>query len=313
MAELGRVGVWTWAFDQNPWPVVRDAVTEIEELGYGTVWFGEAAGRDATTQAALLLSATSRIVVAPGIANIYRHRPGTLAAAERTLAEAFPGRFVLGLGVGAPVLAGDRWRPPIQAMSEYLTAMDEATLTGPAPASPAPRVLAALGPRMLGLAAARTWGAHPFFLPVEHTAYARRIVGQDAVLAVHQSVVLDADRARARETARASIAGWLAQLDVVPSRWAMVRELLGVDESDLRDGGSDRLVDGMVAAGDLSVIADRVRQQFAAGADHVCLGVAGASPVPELALPALRELAALTKDSNQEVAAGSGTGLVMGS
>jgi len=293
MVELGRVGVWTWAFDGQPWAVVRDAVTEIEELGYGTVWFGEAAGRDAITQATLLLSATGRIVVAPGIANIYRHRPGTLAAAERTLAEAFPGRFVLGLGVGAKQLAGDRWRPPIEAMGDYLTAMDEARLTGPAPASPAPRVLAALGPRMLRLAATRTAGAHPFFLPVEHTAYAREIAGPDALLAVHQSVVLEPDRAKAREIARASIAGWLAQFDMVPSRWRMVRELLGFDESDLADGGSDRLVDAMVVAGDMDVIAARLEAQFAAGADHVCIGVTTASSAPELALRELRELAAL--------------------
>jgi probable F420-dependent oxidoreductase len=290
---LGRLGVWTWAFDRHPWPVVRDAVAEIEELGYGTVWFGEAAGRDAPTQAALLLSATSRITVAPGIANIYRRPPEALAQAERSIAEAYPGRFALGLGVGAPMLAGTRWRPPIDAMSDYLTAMDAAPLTGPAPATPAPRLLAALGPRMLRLAAARTWGAHPFFLPAEHTAYAREIVGPDAVLAVHQSVVLEPDRAKAREIARASIAGWLARLDVVPSRWRMVREVTGFDDADLLNGGSDRLVDAMVAAGDLNVIATRLKQQFDAGATHVCVSVATASEHPELALPELRELATL--------------------
>lgn len=290
---LGRLGVWTWAFDQNPWPVVRDAVAEIEELGYGTVWFGEAAGRDAPTQVSLLLSATGSIVVAPGIAGIYRRPAAAMAQAERTLAEAYPGRFVLGLGVGAKMMAGDRWRPPIEAMSDYLTAMDNARLMGPAPEKPAPRVLGALGPRMLGLAAERTWGAHPFFMPVEHTAYARDLVGPEVVLAVHQSVVLETDRVKAREIARASLAGWLASVDVVPSRWRLIRQLLGFDEDDLKDGGSDRLVDAMVAAGDMDVIAARVEQQFAAGATHVCLGVASASPIPELALPELRELAAL--------------------
>jgi probable F420-dependent oxidoreductase len=291
---LGRLGVWTWAFDQNPWPVVREAVAEIEELGYGTVWFGEGPGRDAPTQSSLLLAATTRIVVAPGIANIYRRPAATMAQAERTLAEAYPGRFVLGLGVGAPIMVGDRWRPPIKAMSEYLTAMDSARLAGPAPARPAPRVLAALGPRMLDLAAERTWGAHPYLLPVEHTAYARDRVGPDAVLAVHQSVVLEPDRAKAREIARASIQSWLAQIDIVPTRWRMVREVTGFTEDDLEDGGSDRLVDAMVAAGDVDVIAARVERQFAAGATHVCLGVATASPVPELAMGELRELATLT-------------------
>jgi probable F420-dependent oxidoreductase len=290
---LGRLGVWTWAFDQHPWAAVKDAVSEIEDLGYGTVWFGEAAGRDAPTQAGLLLSATSRIVVAPGIANIYRRPPAAMAQAERTLAEAYPGRFVLGLGVGAKLLAGDSWRPPIQAMADYLTAMDEARLMGPAPASPAPRVLAALGPRMLRLAAERTAGAHPFFLPAEHTAYARELVGPDAVLAVHQSVVLEPDRTKAREIARVALAASLAQMDVVPSRWRMVRQVTGFTDDDLRDGGSDRLVDAMFAAGDVDVIAARVAQQFAAGATHVCLGVTTASPTPELALPTLRELAGI--------------------
>lgn len=290
---LGRLGVWTWAFDQNPWPVVKDAVAELDDLGYGTIWFGEAAGRDATTQATLLLSATSRIVVAPGIANIYRRPPQVMAQSERTIAEAFPGRFVLGLGVGAPMIAGNRWGPPIATMRDYLDAMSATPVTGPPPVTPAPRVLAALGPKMLKLAAEKTAGAHPFFLPPEHTAYAREIVGPDAVLAVHQSVVLEPDRTKAREIARASIAGWLSQIDIVPSRWRMVREVTGFDETDLLDGGSDRLVEAMVAAGDLDVIAARVSQQFAAGATHVCLGVATASPTPELALLELRELAAL--------------------
>jgi probable F420-dependent oxidoreductase len=290
---LGKLGVWTWAFDQNPWPVVKDTVAELDDLGYGTVWFGEAAARDATTQATLLLSATNRIVVAPGIANIYRRPPEALAQAERTIAEAFPGRFVLGLGVGVRMMAGDRWRPPIDAMRDYLDAMDKTALTGPPPATPAPRVVGALGPRMLRLAAEKTAGAHPFFLPPEHTAYAREIVGPDAVLAVHQAVVLEPDRAKARETARVMIGGWLAQIDVVPSRWRMVREVTGFDDADLKDGGSDRLVDAMIAAGDIDLIGARVAEQFAAGATHVCLGVATASPVPELAMPELRELVSL--------------------
>jgi probable F420-dependent oxidoreductase len=292
--ELGRVGVWTWAFDQHPWAEVEDAVAEIEERGYGTVWFGEAAARDATTQSALLLGATRRIVVAPGVANIYRHDPATLAQAERTLAEAFPDRFVLGLGVGARQLAeamGKPWGPPVTTMRNYLAAMDAATLTGVAPSEPSPRILAALGPKMLQLAGERARGAHPFFLPVEHTAYARELLGPGPLLAVHQNVVLEPDRAKAREIARASIAGWIARINVVPSRWELVQKLIGVDESDLADGGSDRLVDAMVAAGDLDTIAERVQCQFDAGADHVCISIAGDAPTPELGLDELRELA----------------------
>ncbi|MDF5756979.1 TIGR03620 family F420-dependent LLM class oxidoreductase [Spongiactinospora sp. TRM90649] len=292
--ELGSIGVWTWAFDEQPWHTAREAVAEIEDLGYGTVWFGEGRGRDSTTQAALMLSATRRIVVAPGVANIYRHEPGTLAQSERTLNEAFPGRFLLGLGVGAETLAtsvGKTWRPPIEAMRDFLDRMDTATLTAPAAPAPPRRVLAALGPKMLALSAERTWGAHPFLLPLEHTAHARKIVGPDALLAVHQAVALHKDPATARGIARQMIAQWIAHVQVVPSRWNVVRDLLGFDDSDLADGGSDRLVAAMVAHGDLDTVAERVRAQLAAGADHVCVGVATEDPKPALALAELRELA----------------------
>ncbi|MBP2473869.1 putative F420-dependent oxidoreductase [Crossiella equi] len=290
--ELGKVGVWTWAFDRNPWAAVRAGVREIEDLGYGTVWFGEATGRDATTQAALLLGATERIVVAPGVANIYRHHPATLAQAERALAEAYPDRFVLGLGVGARFLAeaqGQAWRPPLTAMREFLTAMDTAPLSAPPGSSP--RVLAALGPRMLALAGERTWGAHPFFMPVEHTAFAREHAGPDAVLAVHQNIVVHEDPERARVRARASIAPWLASGDRTGSRWPLMKELTGFTDADLADGGSDRLVDAVVAAGSAEQVAARVQAQLDAGADHVCVSVNAMSDSPDLGLRELRALA----------------------
>ncbi|MEJ3659083.1 TIGR03620 family F420-dependent LLM class oxidoreductase [Actinomycetes bacterium KLBMP 9759] len=294
MVDLGRVGVWTWAFDQLPWPAVADAVAEIEELGYGTIWFGEAAGRDAPTQAALLLAATRRIAVSPGIANIYRHDPVELAQAERTLAEAFPGRFQLGLGVGAPRIAeqiGKKWGPPIETMRAFLDAMDATELTGPAPAQAAPRVLAALGPKMLELAAGRTRGAHPFFVPVEHTAFARSVIGPDALLAAHVNVVLHEDPVEAKAIARAVMAPWVEYAGVVPSRWTQIRRLTGMTDADLADGGSDRLVEALIAFGGESAIAERVRQQFAAGADHVCISVAGDGPTPPLGMDVLRRLA----------------------
>jgi probable F420-dependent oxidoreductase len=292
--DLGRVGVWTWGFDRLPWAQVADAAREVEELGYGTLWFGEGSGRDAPTQSALLLEATRRIVVAPGVVSIPRHEPTTLARVERTLAEAFPGRFVLGLGVGAKIITdevGRPWRSPVATMAGFLDAMDAARMTAPAPATPAPRVLAALGPRMLELAAKRTWGAHPFLMPVEHTAYARERIGPDALLAVHQNVVLDADRTRARETARAALAAFIANVHVNPSRWRMTKQVGGLDDSDLADGGSDRLVDALTAFGDVDAVAARVREQFAAGADHVCISVTAPDPHPVVGLPALRELA----------------------
>ena len=292
--ELGRVGVWTWGFDHLPWVQVADGAREVEELGYGTLWFGEGTGRDAPTQSALLLGATRRIVVAPGVASIPRHEPTTLARVERTLAEAFPGRFVLGLGVGAKIITdevGRPWTAPVATMARFLDAMDAATTTAPAPTTSTPRVLAALGPRTLELAVQRTWGAHPFLMPVEHTAYAREHVGPDSLLAVHQNVVLDPDRTRARETARAALAAFVANVHVAPSRWRMMQQVGGLDESDLADGGSDRLVDALTAYGDVDAVASRVRDQFAAGADHVCISIVTPEPHPVVGLPELRELA----------------------
>lgn len=290
---LGRVGVWTWAFERQPWPVVRAAAREIEELGYGALFFGEMDGRPAPTQAALLLAATERIAVVPSVASIYRHDPATLAQSERTLAEAFPGRFALGLGVSNRKYVqdrGHRWRPPVRAMREYLDAMDAAELAGPA-GPPSPRLLAALGPKMAALAAERSWGPHPYFMPVEHTAHLRALLGPDPKIVVHQNVTLHDDPAEARRIARGSLAPWLAQEDRTSSRWQLIQRLTGMTEADLAGGGSDRLVDAMIAHGDTEMIASRVRAQFEAGADHVCVSIATEHGVPELGLAELRELA----------------------
>ncbi|NKY35126.1 TIGR03620 family F420-dependent LLM class oxidoreductase [Nocardia speluncae] len=295
--QLGSVGIWTFAFESQPAGRVREAAAELEELGYGTLWFGEAFGREAMGQAWLLLTATERITVAAGIANIAFRDPIAMATAERTLGDAFPGRFLLGLGGhrvggqtgmvdGYPMPAiGNR---PLAVMGDYLDAMDAVPHHGPVP-GPAPRrVLAALGPKMLGLAAERTWGAHPYFVPVEHTALAREIMGPYAVLAVEQAVVLDTDRTRARALARAHVAGYV---EAAPHQQANVRRL-GFGDADIVGGPSDRLVDAIVAYGDVDAIERRVREHLAAGADHVCLQVLTATPA-ELPMPEWRELAGL--------------------
>ncbi|WP_433680709.1 TIGR03620 family F420-dependent LLM class oxidoreductase [Nocardia sp. CA-119907] len=294
--ELGRVGIWTFAFDGQPVGRVRDAAAEIEELGYGALWFGEGFGRDAVGQAWLLLGATERIVVAAGIANVALRDPMAMATAERALGEAFRGRYLLGLGGqrvgGRPIEAGGYTIPsggkPLALMRGYLDAMDAVPQYVPTP-DPAPRrVLAALGPKMLALAAERTWGAHPFHAPVEHTADARRIIGPAAFLGVEQVVVLDTDRARAREVARAHIAGYL---ESAPHQVANLRRC-GFGDEDIVGGPSARLVDSVVAYGDVDVIGERIRQHVDAGADHVCLQVLTADPMA-LPLPQWRELAAL--------------------
>ncbi|MGW7410945.1 TIGR03620 family F420-dependent LLM class oxidoreductase [Streptomyces sp. NPDC054863] len=291
--ELGRVGIWTFAFDGRPAGLVREAAAEIEELGYGAIWYGEAFGRDTVGQAWLLLSATRRITVASGIASIERRDPIATASAARTLGEAFPGRYVLGLGghrVDTTVLLegageeggdggkGPRRGGPLAAMRAYLDAMDVAPVGSPA-ADPAPRrLLAALGPRLLELAATRAWGAHPYFVPVEHTVRAREAMGPDAFLGVEQAVVLDTDLARAREVATAHV-GFYAS--AAPHQQASLRRL-GFDDADFtggpNGGPSRRLVDAIVVYGDEEAIRRRVREHLDAGADHVCLQVLTADP-----------------------------------
>lgn len=295
--QLGNVGIWTFAFESQSAGKVRDAAAELEELGYGTLWFGEAFGREAMGQAWLLLTATERVMVAAGIANIAFRDPIAMATGERTLGDAFPGRFLLGLGGhrvgghsgeldGYPMPAvGNR---PLTVLRDYLDAMDAVPQHGPLPDPTPRRVLAALGPNMLELAAERTWGAHPYFVPVEHTALARRIMGPHAVLAVEQAVVLDTDRTRAHALARAHVAGYL---EAATHHQANVRRL-GFGDADIVGGPSDRLVDAIVAYGDVDAIERRVREHLAAGADHVCLQVLTATPA-QLPMREWRELSGL--------------------
>ena len=296
---LGRVGVWTFAFDGQPAGRVREAAAEIEELGYGAIWYGEALGRDAVGQAWLLLSATRRLTVASGIANIAFRDPIAQATAARALGEAFPGRYLLGLGghrVDDTVYLFDGYPMPalgraVSTMGAYLAAMDAVPAHGPSPRPPVRRVLAALGPRMLSLAAERAWGAHPYFVPVEHTRRARAIMGPGAFLGVEQAVVLDTDAERARQVAAAHVAGYVS---AAPHQVANMRRL-GFGDDDLVGAPSRRLVDAIVAYGDAEAIRDRVRQHLDAGADHVCIQVLTPDPA---ALPdrEWRELAPALHD-----------------
>ncbi|MCU0484301.1 MAG: TIGR03620 family F420-dependent LLM class oxidoreductase, partial [Chloroflexi bacterium] len=211
---LGRVGVWSFALQANDAATERTAVAAYEALGYGSTWFPESVGsKEAFAHAGLLLAACTRTIVATGIASIHARDPMAMANGARTLAEAYPGRFVLGLGVShAPSVArrGGVYGRPIERMTAYLEAMEAAAYAAPPPARPVPVVLAALGPRMLELAAARADGAHTYFVPVEHTARARASLGPEPLLVVEQTAVLDADRARARETAQAFSARYLS-------------------------------------------------------------------------------------------------------
>ncbi len=270
--QLGRVGLWTHALDMVPMSRARELAVEIEELGYGTILLPETAGRDPLVAAALLLDSTSRIVVGTGIAGIYSRDALAMACGHKSLTEAYPDRFVLGLGVSHAVaveaLRGHTYGKPLTAMREYLDRMDAAPYFAYAPAAPPVRVLAALGPRMLELAAERAAGAHPYFVPVEHTALAREHLGPDALLLPEQKVVLETDPVRAREIARAAMAVYLG----LPNYTNNLRRL-GYGDDDLAGGGSDRLVDAIVAWGDDAAIRARVDAHLAAGADHVAIQV----------------------------------------
>lgn len=289
-ARIGRVGVWSFQLERLPAAVAQRGVGEIEELGYRAIWIPESLpSKEIFSHAALLLGGGRDIVIATGIANIWARDPVAMANGARAIAEAHPGRFILGLGVShEPVVrrrGRDTYERPLRRMREYLDAMDHARYTGPEPAEPAPRMLAALGPAMLRLAAERTIGAHPYFVPVSHTPIARKTLGEGPLLAVEQAVVLERDPARAREVARSHMANYLRL-----ENYANNLRRLGWSDDEIRDGGSDRLVDAIVAWGDEAAIRDRVRAHHDAGADHVCVQVLapdpGTAPIQQL-----RELA----------------------
>jgi probable F420-dependent oxidoreductase len=284
--RLGRVGVWSSGVPNRPAGEVRDGLAELEALGYPAIWFGEAFSRENLAAAALALAWTRDLVVATGITNVYARDPVAANAGAKTLGEAFPGRFVLGLGISHPHAVAARhheYGPPVATMRAYLDGMEAATYMGPEPADRVPVVLAALGPRMLDLARDRTDGAHPYFVPVEHTAQARERLGPGKLLAPEQAVILTDDGSRARELAGEHVAFYMTSPNY---RNSLLR--LGFDEAELDDGGSERLQDAVVVWGDEDAIRARVQAHLDAGADHVCIQTL---PSGRLDLEALRRLA----------------------
>ncbi|WP_245574004.1 TIGR03620 family F420-dependent LLM class oxidoreductase [Amycolatopsis nigrescens] len=281
--ELGRVGVWLFGA-HSPDPVVeRRETARIERLGYGSVWSGEGGGsREILAAHGFLLQATERLVLGTGIANVWSRPARTLHAGAYTLARAFPGRFVLGVGIGhsfQAAKAGSHYDPLTQ-LREYLSEMDEAAAELPPP-EPFPRVLAAVGPKMLELSGDRADGAHPFSTPPEHVAFAREILGEDKLLIPHQPVLLETDPERARAVAREILKRVLA----VPAYAASWRKF---GYGDDLAGLTDRLVDAAVAWGDEEAIARRVRELLDSGADHVLV-----SPVADDLPAATDQLARL--------------------
>ena len=279
VVDLGRVGVW-WS---GTWRVEGDesvsAAAELEALGFGAIWSSGGFNPGLSARFRRLLSSTRRVTVASGVVNIWRASPAEIATAVGELDAEYPGRFLLGIGTSHGPLI-DHYSRPFGHMVEYLDALDQAQ----PPVRIDQRVLAALRPRMVELARDRSAGAHPYFVPVEHTARARDILGPGPILAPEVTVILEQDSAKARTLARGFTAGYLS----LPN-YANNLRTLGYDDLDFSGGGSDRLIDGVVAWGDVSHIARRVDEHIAAGADHVCVQVL--SPDVGFPLKAYQELA----------------------
>ena len=248
---------------------VRALGPRLESLGYSTLWVGETFGRDPFALLAAVGAATTSLGLATGIANIYNRHPGVMLQGANTVAEQTGGRMTLGLGVSSPAIVnkvrGIEYDKPLSFLRTYLDAMDEALYTSVPPAEPVPRVLAALGPKMLELAATRTAGAHPYNTTPEHTAMAREVMGPDAGLFVEQKVMLTTDADLARATG-AKVLKFYSRAPGYRNAWLR----MGFTEEDI-DGLSERLVDALVAWGDVDRIEARLAEHAAAGATHVCI------------------------------------------
>lgn len=284
---VGRYGIWSIGLrseDAARRGELAEAASELEELGYGAVWLG---GNSTARNAAPLIEATGRIVVATSIQSIWQQDPATTAAEFTALEAAHPGRFVLGLGVShGPRVR--QYRKPYTTMVGHLDRLDELDRSGEGGVPAGRRVLAALGPRMLELSRDRAAGAIPYLVTPDHTARARAVLGEAALLAPEFKVVLETDPDRARTLARSCLAPYL-ELPNYTNNFLR----LGFTESDIAGGGSDRLIDALVAWGEESRIRDRVEEFHTAGADHVALQVITDGPVDALPRQEWRRLASL--------------------
>jgi probable F420-dependent oxidoreductase len=264
--ELGRIGVWISARAADA-QLAGEAARLAEELGFGTLWLG---GSPKLEQLRPLLAASERLVVATGILNVWANEPSAVAAQYDELAREFPGRVLLGIGIGHPEATSEYARP-LEAMAAFLDGLDAA----PTPVAAGQRCLAALGPRMLDLSRERSLGSHTYFVPVTHTRAARERLGATALLAVELACVLDDDDARARKAARVYADFYLAL-----SNYASNLRRHGFGAGDLADGGSERLLDALVPRGSAEVVAALAREHLDAGASHVCLQPVGVDGLP---------------------------------
>jgi probable F420-dependent oxidoreductase len=275
--QLGKLGVWAFTDSMSAQDAAQFAA-RAERWGYSAFWIPEAFGRNPFPFAAWLLARTERLIVATGIASIYARDPLAMRCAQMTLAEQSNGRFLLGMGVShahmVEKVRHHSYDPrPVSRMRAYLEEMTQVKYRAPAPAEPPPVVLAALGPKMLELAGTLADGAHPYNVTPEHTEFARRILGPHKWLCTEQKVLLESDPARARALARQSLKIYLSAPNYVNNL-----KRLGFGDADLAGEGSDRLIDALVAWGDLDAIRARIKAHWAAGADQVCIQALNPDP-----------------------------------
>ena len=264
--RLGRIGVWAPQLRSRDHTKIRDVAAGLEDLGFGALWAPGGWAGDLLSDMGVALSATSRIVVASGVLNIWRHEANEVAAWLGGVRDTAPGRVLLGLGVSHPNRVAEMGKTyrPMSAMRAYLDELDAAD----PPVASGQRVLAALGPKMLDLARERSAGVHTYTVTTAHTAAARAALGADRLVAPEVKVVLDADRARALDTARAHLGHYLNL-----ENYANNLRRIGYGEDDLVDGGSEGLIGDLFAIGGVDAVRQRVEGHLVAGADHVCLQV----------------------------------------
>ena len=259
--RIGRIGIWSGELRFGEPAAIAEAAAELDGLGFGAIWIPGGIGGEVLADVQRLLDATKRATVATGIINVWRHEPGELGTWWRGLSAADQGRTLLGLGISHGPLIGDDYKRPVATMTTYLDRLAAEQI-------PAERLcLAALGPKMLQLSAARTAGAHPYLSPAAHTAFAREHLGPAALLAPEVGVIFETDPGKARDVARAALGTYLRLPNYV-NNWRR----FGFSEAETLDP-SDRLIDALFAWGDAEQIASGVRAHLDAGADHVCIQV----------------------------------------
>lgn len=266
MNKLQGIGVWTSARGIGE-PNLPEAAKLVEQLGYSAFWLG---GSPRLTELRPLLTATERLTLATGIVNVWQYEPATLAAEHAELAHEFPGRVIAGIGIGHSEATPD-YAKPLTTMRRFLDGLDAAE----PPLPRHERCLAALGPKMLELSAARALGALPYFTPVAHTRFARQTIGERALLATELACVIDTDSERGRASARAYAALYLGLSNYTNN---LLRH--GFTAADIADGGSDQLIDAVIPHGSAGQVADVARAHLDAGADHVALQPVGVEGIP---------------------------------